>query len=129
MSTLKALKNSILADGKIDADEVSQIKKLIYTDGSIDTEEANFLFDLNDQCSGAANHSSWSTLFVEAICSYLLSDEKSPGKIDKNESEWLLNKIKGDAELDELEKRLLKKLSSSAKSMPETLKEYIKENS
>ena len=129
MSTLNALKTSILADGKIDKDEVSQIEKVIYADGSIDAEEANFLFDLNNKCSGANNHSSWSTLFVNAICSYLLKDEKSPGVVDEKESEWLLNKIQGDGQLDSTEKKLLKKLASTAKSMPASLKKYIEINS
>ncbi len=129
MSTLNDLKTSILADGKIDEDEVSQIKKVIYADGCIDAAEANFLFDLNDKCSGANNHPSWSTLFVDAICSYLLDDEKSPGEIDEKESEWLLNKIQGDGQLDTNEQNLLRKLASTAKSMPENLKKYIEKNS
>jgi uncharacterized membrane protein YebE (DUF533 family) len=128
MSILKDLKAVIIADGKIDADEVSQIKKIIYEDGSIDTAEADFLFDLNDNCHGADNHASWSTLFVDAICSYLLEDEKSPGVIDKKEAEWLLGKIQGDGKLDANEKKLLKKLASNAKSMPDNLKQYIEKN-
>jgi uncharacterized tellurite resistance protein B-like protein len=129
MPTLQDLRTSILADGKIDEDEVSQIKKVIYADGSIDAAEANFLFDLNDKCSGANNHSSWTTLFVDAICSYLLDDEKSPGEIDEKESEWLLSKIQGDGQLDTTEQNLLRKLASTAKSMPANLKKYIEKNS
>ena len=128
MANLSALKKSILADGKIDADEVAEIKKAIYEDGSIDTAEANFLFDLNDKCSDSKNHSSWSTLFVDAICSYLLEDEKSPGEVDQKEADWLLKKIQGDGKLDATEKKLLKKLSSGAKSMPDNLKSFIKKN-
>ena len=129
MSILNDLKKAILEDGKIDADEVSQIKKVIYADSCIDIEEADFLFDLNDKCSGADNHASWSTLFVDAICSYLLDDEKSPSEIDIEESKWLLNKIQSDGKLDANEKKLLRKLASAAKSMPEDLKKYIEENS
>ena len=87
MANLTNLKKSILADGKIDAAEVAEIKKVIYEDGKIDSAEANFLFALNDGCSGAKNHSSWATLFVDAICSYLLEDEKSPGEVDKKEAD------------------------------------------
>ena len=128
MSTLNDLKKAILADGKIDAAEVAEIKKVIYEDGSIDAAEANFLFALNDKCSGAKNHSSWTTLFVDAICSYLLEDEKSPGEVDKKEASWLLKKIQGDGKLDATEKKLLKKLAASAKSMPDNLKSFIDKN-
>lgn len=129
MSTLKDLKQSIIADGRIDADEVAQIKKVIYQDGGIDAAEADFLFDLNDICSGKDNDASWSTLFVDAICSYLLGDERSPGEIDKKEAEWLLGKIQSDGQLDANEEKLLKKLISIAKSMPDNLREYIETRS
>lgn len=82
MANLLALKASILKDGKIDAAEVAEIKRAIYEDGRIDQDEANFLFELNDQCSGAANDDSWATLFVDAICAYLLEDVASPGEVD-----------------------------------------------
>ena len=128
MASLNALKKSILADGKIDAKEVAEIKKVINEDGKIDLAEANFLFALNDGCSGSDNHSSWTTLFVDAICSFLLDDENSPGEVDKKEATWLLKKIQGDGKLDEIEKKLLKKLSKSAKAIPENLKSFISEN-
>lgn len=125
MSMLKDLKESIIADGKIDAAEVAQIKEIIYQDGGIDTAEADFLFDLNDICSGKSNDALWSTLFVDAICSYLLDDEKSPGEIDAKEADWLLGKIQSDGKLDVNEQLILKKLADTAKSMPENLRKYI----
>lgn len=129
MSTLKDLKESIIADGKIDAAEVAQIKKVIYQDGGIDRAEADFLFELNDVCSGKSNDALWSTLFVDAICSYLLDDEKSPGEIDAKEAEWLLSKIQSDGKLDVNEQKLLKKLVDTARSMPDNLREYIETKS
>lgn len=129
MSILNDLKASIIADGKIDAAEVAQIKKVIYQDGGIDTAEADFLFELNNICSGKSNDALWSTLFVDAICSYLLEDEKSPGEIDTNEAEWLLDKIQSDGKLDNNEKKLLEKLATTAKSMPDNLRKFIESNS
>lgn len=129
MSILKDLKESIIADGKIDAAEVAQIKKVIYQDGGIDRAEADFLFELNDICAGKPNDALWSTLFVDAICSYLLDDEKSPGEIDAKEADWLLSKIQSDGKLDANEQMILKKLSHTAKSMPDNLREYIETKS
>ncbi|GHV72614.1 hypothetical protein FACS1894201_02870 [Bacteroidia bacterium] len=121
MSTLKELKNSILADGVIDEAEVKQLCEVLYADGKIDKEEADFLFYLNDAVSGKANHSSWETLFVEAITSFLLEDETSPGEIEEDEAQWLLAKIQGDGQLDKTEKALLANLKSKAKSFPSIL--------
>jgi uncharacterized tellurite resistance protein B-like protein len=121
MNTLNELKKSILADGVVDEAEVKQLREVLYADGTIDKEEAEFLFELNDAVSGKSNHSSWETLFVEAISSYLLEDETSPGEIDDDEAEWLLSNIQGDGQLDKTEKALLDNLRKKAKNFPEIL--------
>ncbi|MDR2621986.1 MAG: TerB family tellurite resistance protein [Dysgonamonadaceae bacterium] len=121
MNKLQELKNSILADGVIDEAEVKQLREVLYADGKIDKEEADFLFELNDAVSGKTNHSSWETLFVEAISGYLLEDETSPNEIDDNEAKWLLSKIQGDGQLDKTEIALLNNLKKKAKTFPSVL--------
>ncbi|MDR0712693.1 MAG: TerB family tellurite resistance protein [Bacteroidales bacterium] len=121
MSTLNELKKSILADGVIDEAEVKQLREVLYADGVIDKEEAEFLFDLNNAVSGKNNHPSWQTLFTEAITSFLLDDEQSPGEIDEAEAQWLLEQIQGDGQLDETEKALLNNLKTKAKKFPSVL--------
>lgn len=39
MENLDELKKSLLADGKIDKEEVEQLRKVLYADGVIDAEE------------------------------------------------------------------------------------------
>jgi len=121
MSTLSELKKSILADGVIDEAEVKQLREVLYADGKIDKEEAEFLFELNDAVSGKENHPSWDNLFIEAITSFLLEDETSPGEIDEEEAKWLLAKIQGDGQVDGIEKALLVNLKAKAKSFPNIL--------
>lgn len=126
---LTKLKASILEDGRIDASEVAQIKDVIYADGKIDKDEADFLFDLNDGCSGAKNDVSWEEFFVKAICDYLLMDEQSPGSVDSDEAKWLIAKIDKDGTVDETEKALLIALKSKSKSMPDSLNDFIAKHS
>jgi uncharacterized tellurite resistance protein B-like protein len=121
MSNLTELKKSILADGVIDEQEVKQLREVLYADGIIDKEEAEFLFELNDAVSGKDNHASWATLFIEAITSFLLDDEASPGEVDEDEAKWLIEKIQGDGKLDKIEVTLLKNLKAKAKKMPQSL--------
>ncbi len=121
MSDLKKLQADILADGVIDAGEVIALRTALYEDGSIDKEEAEMLFALNDAVSGKENHASWGDLFVEAITSFLLEDESSPGVIDTDEASWLKAKVQGDGQLDALERRLLVHLKSKAKDFPASL--------
>ena len=126
MSNLNELKKSILADGVIDEQEVKQLREVLYADGIIDKEEAEFLFELNDAVSGKENHESWETLFIDAISSFLLDDETSPGEVDEDEAKWLLEKIQGDGVIDGIELALLQNLKLKAKSIPETLLAVIK---
>jgi uncharacterized membrane protein YebE (DUF533 family) len=121
MNKLNDLKKSILADGVIDEQEVKQLRDVLYADGIIDKEEAEFLFELNDAVSSKENHPSWKTLFVEAITSFLLEDEVSPGIVDEDEANWLLAKIQGDGKIDEIEKALLENLKKKAKKIPSSL--------
>jgi hypothetical protein len=125
MKSLEQLKNELLADGIIDAAEVKELKEILYADGLIDTDEAEFLFEINDAVSGKENDPSWETLFIDAISSYLLDDENSPGEIDEDEASWLYEKIKGDGQIDGTEKNLLLNLKSKAKSFPSNLESLL----
>lgn len=126
MKSLEQLKTELLADGIIDAAEVLELETALFADGKIDSEEAEFLFEINNAVSGKANHSSWEILFIKAISSYLLEDENSPGEIDTEEAEWLYNKIKGDGQIDDIEKNLLNNLKQNAKSFPANLESLMK---
>ncbi|TZF83903.1 TerB family tellurite resistance protein [Pedobacter sp. BS3] len=121
MITLAELKNEILADGIIDANEVKELETVLFADGKIDEEEATLLFELNDAVSGKDNDSSWSDLFVKAISSYVLDDENSNGEIDEQEAKWLYDKIKGDGQIDDTERELLNYLKAKSNNFPEIL--------
>lgn len=124
MKTLETLKKEILADGIIDETEVNELKIVLYQDGVIDKEEADFLFDLNDAVSGMNNHPSWTNLFVNAITSFLLEDEESPGKIDDDEATWLFDKLNSDGKVDATEKALLESLKSKT-TLPTKLESLL----
>ena len=121
MKNLEQLKKELLADGVIDAAEVKELEIVLFADGKIDADEAEFLFDLNNAVSGKENHGSWETLFIKAISSYLLEDETSAGEIDESEAEWLYNRIKGDGQIDSIEKNLLVSLKKKSNNFPANL--------
>lgn len=129
MVDYSSLKKEILADGIIDADEVRNLRKILYADGMIDKEEANFLFELNDAVSGKKNDPSWKLLMVEAISSFLLDDETSPGEIDEDEATWLISKIQGDGSVDDVEKAILMNIKMKAKKISPVMTQFINKNS
>ena len=126
--TLDELRDAIIADGVVDSSEVETIRARLYADGVIDRDEAQFVFDVNDAVTGAANHESWRTLFVEVICDNLLNDADSPNEVDAAEASWLLDRIQAEGQLDDSEKALLAELRSRSLSMPASLKAYLDQN-
>lgn len=126
MKNLEQMKKQLLADGVIDAAEVKELETILLADGKIDVTEAEFLFDLNNAVSGKPNHASWETLFIKAISSYLLEDDKSVGEIDVNEAEWLYNKIKSDGNIDPIERNLLLAIKKQSKNFPANLESLLK---
>ncbi len=123
--SLADLQAAVIADGIVDADEVSKLRERLYADGVIDKDEAEFIFNINDAVTGNANDPAWQALFVDAICDFVLKDEQSPGAVDGDEAAWLLERIQRDQQLDDTERALLKALESRATSLDDKLKAYI----
>ena len=126
MANLNELKKDLLSDGIIDVEEVETIKHKIYEDGKIDREEANFLFELNDEVTGKNNAPEWKELFIDAITAYVLEDEMSPDVIDEDEADYLYEQINGDGQIDDTERALLENIKAKAKNFPEKLASLLK---
>lgn len=125
MSNFKELKQAILADGIIDANEVKQLRQLLYEDDVIDRDEADLLFELSDATSGADNDASWQALFVKAISDYVLKDEESPGVIDDDEAAYLMGKIEADGVIDANELALLVNIAATGKGAPADFNVFV----
>ena len=125
MKTLEELKKDLLADGIIDAEEVKTLESVIFEDGIVDKEEADFIFELNNAVSGKANAPEWKDFFVKAITSFVLDDDKSNGEVDDDEAKYLYDQIKGDGQIDEIEKSLLENIKAKSKNFPSLLAELL----
>jgi len=119
--SLQDLKTAILADGVVDAGEVTQLKTAILADGVVDREEADVLFEINDKVSGKANAPEWGDFFVSAISDHVLKDEKTPGVVDQAEGDYILGKVIADGKIDDLERRLLANIKANAIQVPTNL--------
>ena len=125
MKTLEELKKDLLADGIIDATEVKEMEEVLYKDGVIDKDEADFLFELNNAVSGKENAPEWKDFFVKAITSFVLDDEQSNGEVDEDEAKYLYDQIKGDGQIDDIEKALLENIKAKSKNFPSLLAELL----
>lgn len=124
---LEELKASVLEDGIVDAEEVAAIKEVIYEDGKIDKEEADFMFEINDVVSGKENAKEWDELFAKAITDFVTMDEETPGNVDEEEANYIVSKIKGDGQVDECEKGLLRRIKEKATLIDPILGTFIEE--
>src|SRR5437763_7039948 len=50
----RAIKDHILADGRIDEEEVAWLRRMLFADGRIDDEERKFLHELNGEAREAS---------------------------------------------------------------------------
>lgn len=112
--TLEELKNAIIADGIVDAEEVAQLRTILLADGVIDREEADLLFALNDATTGNNNSPEWKAFFVEALTAHVLADDNTPGELDAEESTYIIDQINGDGQVDALEVALVTNIAKVA---------------
>jgi hypothetical protein len=122
---LEELKNDVIADSVVDADEVEQLRKRIFDDGIINGQEAEFLFEVNEAVSDAGNDPSSKSLFVEALTSHVLEYDESPGEIDELKAAWLVMRIEGKQQYDKNEKALLANIKSKTTLIPAHFKAII----
>jgi len=105
----KLLRDVLLADGVIDAEETALIEKEIMADAVVDAEEVDFLVDLRN--SAKKTSAEYETFFFAALQKNILAD----GVIDKDEAVKLREILFADGVIDEGEKTFLKTLKAGAK--------------
>jgi hypothetical protein len=118
---------AILADGRIDNDEVKVLRRELWEDGKIDNEEVKFLIELRNtaqkkaRAAKARMNPKFEQLFFKAIAENVLKD----GTIDTREAKWLREMLFADRKIDPGEKKFLAKIKKSAKkTSPEFEKLY-----
>jgi len=118
---LTKLYDDVVADGKIDTEEVNQMGNIIFNDGVVDDAEVDFLFKVNDAVSGNDNCDEWEGLFVKAVASNIMAD----GVIDEDEEIKLMEKLNADGQIDAVEKALLVELKAQNNGLPDSLEALL----
>lgn len=129
MGNLDDIRKAIVASGSITASDVVALRDIVYTDGKVEQDEAEFLFKLRKELNDMGNLKEWDNFFIQAICDFILDDERSPEAIDDLEATWLIEQIGEDGIIDDVEQKLLKRLRKEAKRFPSGLQEIQKHTS
>jgi hypothetical protein len=132
---LSDIANAIIGHGRIDAEQVKEIRLEIFSesriiermleDGIVDRDEAELLFSINDALTEANYDDSWHDLFVEAITSHVLKDEISPGALDEEEARFILTRVQRDENIRPIELDLLINISASINSAPVFFQSFV----
>lgn len=129
MEELDRIRTAIVGSGSITAGDVSALRDIVYKDGKVEKAEAEFLFRLKKELDDLGNLKDWNHFFIQAICDYILDDERSPEAVDDEEARWLIDQIGEDGIIDEVEQKLLGKIRTEAKHFPKGLQEIQKHTS
>jgi uncharacterized membrane protein YqhA len=121
MESLNELKRAIVADGRISTKDVKLLRDTFFNEEGVTKAKADFLFKLKDTINKDHLISEFNDFFVEAITSFLLDDESSPGEIDESEAKWLRAKMQTKGYLDKLDMMLLESLRKRSINYPEIL--------
>lgn len=121
MESLNELKKAIVADGRISTKDVKLLRDTFFNEEGITKAKADFLFKLKDTINKDHLISEFNDFFVEAITSFLLDDESSPGEIDESEAKWLRAKMQTKGYLDKLDMMLLESLRKRSINYPKIL--------
>jgi hypothetical protein len=106
---------AILADGKIDNNEVKLLRKELYADKRIDSEERDFLIALRNAAQKKARGGKLSPAFNKLFFSAIEANVLEDGRIDADEAKWLKALIFADGKVDANEKKFLGRLRKGAR--------------
>ncbi len=118
--TLEPRIAAIVARNKITAEDTLFLRSHVYQDGLASRFEAENLFALDSACVDRAPE--WSAFFMEAVCDYIVHQEKPSGYISSDNATWLMAMISRDGKIDsESELELLVRVLEESREAPSQL--------
>src|SRR5689334_17748049 len=111
MLKLRQLEQNILANGRVDGDELEVLRRELYAGGKIERREADFLVELHKRVQHMTP--AFEQFFYQAIKDYILAD----GRIDAEETAWLRQMLFADGKIDDEERKFLHELKGEAKKV------------
>jgi hypothetical protein len=109
MLQLRQLMEDVLANGKVEGNELDILRRELYADGKIDRREADFLVEMHKRLQRVTP--AFEQFFYQAIKDHILAD----GKITAEEVAWLRQLLYADGRIDDREKKFLHQLRGEAR--------------
>jgi hypothetical protein len=111
MLELRQIEQDILANGKVDSNELQVLRQRLYAGGKIGRQGADFLVELHKRVQRRTP--AFERFFYRAIKDHILAD----GRIGAEETTWLRQMLLADGELEDEERKLLHELNGEARQV------------
>jgi hypothetical protein len=121
MATLRELEERLLASGRVEGNELRELKQIIYANGKVSRAMADFLVVLHKRVGQRTP--SFDQFFYQAIKDHILTD----GKINAEETAWLRQMIFRDDRVEDEERKFLNQLKGEAKEVGPEFETLLKE--
>lgn len=116
--------SGILARKAITAEEVALLRKTIFADGACDRQEADLVFQINDECRD--KDESWNQLYVDALTDHFVWKAEPYGYVNIEQARYLMQRIVRNNRIDTLsELELLCNVIHWAEAAPAELAEFV----
>ena len=125
MNKLDEFKYKVIHQESFSQEDVETLKSLLFGDEGMTLSKGNTLFEIKEYVKGKAP-ASFKRLFVDAISKLMLEDENSPGRIDKEEAQWLRAKIQYVGDYDSYDRTLVEALRKKSINFPKILEQKSK---
>jgi hypothetical protein len=108
---LRKLMQDVLANGKIEGNELNLLRDTLYADGKIDREEADFLAELHKRVQRVTP--AFEQFFYRAIKDHVLAD----GSVSAEETAWLRRLLDEGGRIGDRQRKFLHELRGEAKQV------------
>jgi hypothetical protein len=108
---LRQLQEQILANGKVEGNELEVLRKELYAGGKIDRARADFLVELHKRVQRVTP--AFEQFFYQALKDHLLAD----GTVGAKETAWLRDALFADGKVDDRRKKFLRELKGEAREV------------
>ena len=111
MLDLRQIEQDILANGRVDGDELEVLRRQMYGDGKTDRQKADFLVELHKRVQHMT--AAFEQFFYQAVKDHILAD----GRIDAEEAAWLRQMFFADDKIRDEVRKFLHELKGEAKQV------------
>lgn len=115
---------AIATRNRITADDVVHLRREVYQDGMSSRGEVENLFALDGACADKAPE--WAVFLIEAVCDYVVHQEKLEGYLSEANAAWLQTLITRDGRVDRAsELELMVRVLETSRTAPAVFSDFV----